>query len=257
MAGRRLGFWRRFAVVVLKPPLILLTMRTWHGMEHIPKQGGVILAVNHISDADPMVSAHFIYDSGRWPQVLGKHTLFTVPLLGWFLRQVRQIPVYRNSTDAVKALHAAIEAVETGGAVVIYPEGTITREPDLWPRRGKTGVARLAMETGAPVVPVCVWGAERLFDSRTNKARPVPRTPVTVVAGPPIDLTRWAGQPPSANTLTEMTEHVMLVLRDMLAQIRGGTPPPLYGRNGRNGNGSSGSDADGRTAGTARTDGAA
>ena len=92
--------------------------------------------------------------------------------------------------------------------MVIYPEGTTTKEPDLWPMRGKTGAARLALATGAPVIPVAMWGPERIFDPRTQQAAAcVPRTPVTVVAGPPIDLSRWAGAAPTTATpCSEITD---------------------------------------------------
>ncbi len=112
--------------------------------------------------------------------------------------------------------------------MVIYPEGTTTKEPDLWPMRGKTGAARLALATGAPVIPVVMWGPQKIFDPRTSKISLRPRIPVTVVAGPPIDLSRWAGAAPTRATLDEMTDAIMLRLRDMLAEIRGGTPPPLW-----------------------------
>jgi 1-acyl-sn-glycerol-3-phosphate acyltransferase len=226
--GRRLGFWRRFAVAVVKPPLTLMTRRTWSGVEHIPAEGGAILVANHMSHADPLVVAHYVYDAGRWPQFLAKASLFDVPVLGWLLRKVRQIPVYRGTVDAIKALEAAVDAVKDGAALIIYPEGTTTKEPDLWPMRGKTGVARLALETGAPVIPIAMWGAERIFDPRTGKLRLRPRTPIAVVAGPPLDLSKWAGAAPTSTTLYEMTDAIMLHLRDMLAEIRGGTPPPLW-----------------------------
>jgi 1-acyl-sn-glycerol-3-phosphate acyltransferase len=228
VARRRLGFWRRFAVVVIKPTMTIMTRRRWSGMEHVPQTGGLIFAVNHVSHADPMVCAHFVYDAGRWPQFLAKASLFEVPLFGRFLRWVRQIPVYRGTTDAVKSLEEAVAAVKRGDAMIIYPEGTTTREPDLWPMRGKTGVARLALATGAPVVPVVMWGPQRLYDSRTKKMRPVPRTPVTVAAGPPVDLSAWAGAEPTTQTLNEITDTIMLRLRDILAGIRGETPPPLW-----------------------------
>jgi len=227
------------AVVVVKPQLLLLTRRRWSGMEHIPATGGAILVANHMSHADPLVCAHYVYDAGRWPQFLAKASLFQVPVLGWLLRQVHRIPVYRGPVDAVKALEAAVAAVHRGEAVIIYPEGTITRQPDLWPMRGKTGVARLALATGAPVIPIVMWGPERLFDPRTKKLRLWPRAPVTVVAGPPIDLSRWAGATPANGVLHEMTDEIMLHLRDMLATIRGEEPPALFsprdGGGGRHG----------------------
>ena len=225
---RRIGFWRRFAVVLAKPTMTVLTRRTWRGMEHIPQQGPVIIVPNHVSHADPLVAAHFIYDAQRWPQFLGKASVFAVPVLGALLRTVKQIPVERGSVEAARSLDALMSAIHEGGAVVIYPEGTTTREPDLWPMRGKTGAARLALATGAPVVPLVMWGPEQIFDPRTAKLRLRPRLPVTVVAGPPIDLSRWAGATPTREILTEMTDTIMLQLRDILAEVRGGTPPPLY-----------------------------
>jgi 1-acyl-sn-glycerol-3-phosphate acyltransferase len=228
VAGRRLGFWRRFAVMVIKPSLWVLTRRTWAGLENIPSHGGVIIIVNHISHADPPAVAHFVYDAGRWPSFLAKQSLFEVPVFGRFLRAVRQIPVKRGTVDAGKALVAAVNGVRDGESLVIYPEGTTTREPDLWPMRGKTGAARLWLETGAPVIPVVMWGPERIFDPRTSRLRLRPRTPVTVIAGPALDLSRWAGHPPTTETLHEITDHLMLHLRDMLVEVRGGTPPPLW-----------------------------
>jgi 1-acyl-sn-glycerol-3-phosphate acyltransferase len=228
MTRRKIGFWRRFAVAVLKPPLTVMTHRYWSGMEYIPDTGGAILVANHMSHADPVIVGHYVYDAGRWPQFLAKSSLFRVPVLGPLLSAVRQIPVYRGTTDAVKALHAAVAAVNSGDAVIIYPEGTTTREPDLWPMRGKTGVARLWLETGAPVVPIAMWGPEKLFDPRTKRIGLRPRTPVTVVAGPPIDLSGWQGAEPTAEVLSQITDEIMLRVRDMLAEIRGGTPPPLY-----------------------------
>ncbi len=228
MARRKVGFWQRFAVTVVKPAMILMSRRDWRGMEHIPRTGPVIIVANHISHADPLVIAHYVYDTGRWPVFLAKAAVFRVPVLGSLLRAVEQTPVDRGTVDAVKALDAAITALKDGKCVLIYPEGTTTKEPDLWPMRGKTGAARLWLATGAPVVPVVMWGPERLFDPRTKKLRPVPRTPVTVIAGPPLDLSRWAGATANAATLTEITDHIMLVLRDMLAPLREGPPPPLW-----------------------------
>lgn len=233
MARRRLGFWQRFAVGLVKPVMTVWTRRTWHGQEHLRRDGGMIIVANHISHADPLVSAHFIYDSGRWPQYLGKASVFRVPVVGWILHRCRQIPVERGTVEAVRSLDALVAALNEGGAVVIYPEGTTTRQPELWPMKAKTGAARLALATGAPVVPVVMWGPERIFDPRTARVSLRPRIPVTVAAGEPIDLSRWADAQPTRATLEEMTDTIMLRLRDMLAEIRGGTPPPLWERPAR------------------------
>jgi 1-acyl-sn-glycerol-3-phosphate acyltransferase len=224
---KRLGFWRRVAVVLVKPPLWLLTRRSWRGGEHLPADGGLIVVATHISHADPLVVAHFVYDAGRWPQFLAKQSVFDVPGFGWLLRRWRQIPVRRGTVDAAKSLDAAVGAVKAGDAVVIYPEGTTTRDPELWPMKGRTGVARLWLSTGAPVVPVVTWGSQAIFDPRTRKLRLRPRTPVTVAAGPPIDLSGYRG----AN-LPEITDAVMMRLRDLLAEVRGEQPPPALWTSG-------------------------
>jgi 1-acyl-sn-glycerol-3-phosphate acyltransferase len=228
VAQRKLGALQWLCVGLVKPLMSGMTRRTWAGMEHIPAEGPVIIVANHMSHADPFVLAHYIYDAGRWPVFLAKASVFQIPVVGMLLHRVKQVPVARGTIEAVKALDAAITAVKEGGCVIVYPEGTTTKEPDLWPMRGKTGAARLWLATGAPVVPICMWGPEVLFDPRTRKLRPKPRTPVSVITGPPIDMSAWADAAPTGATLQEITDHFMLVLRDMLADIRGGTPPPLW-----------------------------
>ncbi|MEV6847259.1 lysophospholipid acyltransferase family protein [Actinoplanes sp. NPDC051411] len=230
MAQRGLGFWQRFAAVVVLPVLRVWTKPTWTEQEHLPATGGVIIVPNHASHFDPLVVAHYIYDAGRWPRFLTKASLWNVPVVGPFLTKVKQIPVERGSVEAVKSLDVLIDAVRQGGAVVIYPEGTTTKEPNLWPMRGKTGAARLALITGAPVIPVANWGAYRIFDARTRKLKLGLRVPVSVTAGPPVDLSRWAGAPPTRAVLDEMTEAIMLDIRGLVAGLRGEEPPPLYER---------------------------
>lgn len=230
LARRRLGFWRRLAVTLVKPLVIVMSRTDRHGMEFIPADGPVIIVANHISHADPFVLARYVYDAGRWPQYLAKSSLFRLPVVGPILGWVRQIPVERGTLDARKALDSAVAAIEEGDCVLIYPEGTTSKEPELWPMRGKTGAARLWLLTRAPVVPVVMWGPEKLFDPRTRKLHPRPRTPVTVFAGPQLDMSRWDGASATTATLAEITEFFMLTLRDMLVEIRGGTAPPLWTR---------------------------
>lgn len=227
MARRRLGFWMRLAVSVFKPLLLVMTRRRWRGLDHVPATGGVILAVNHISHVDPFTIAHFVNDAGRELRYLGKSSLFHVPVLGAILRSMRHIPVYRGTADAAQALDAAVTEVDAGAAVIIYPEGTTTRQPDLWPMRGRTGVARLALATGAPVIPIAQWGAQRFYNPVTKRFAVWPRTPVAVTAGPPVDLSRWQGRTDGA-ALYEITDAIMLQIRDQLAEIRGETPPDLH-----------------------------
>ena len=231
MAQRRLGFWRRFAVALVLPVLKVWTKRTWIGLENIPATGGVIIVPNHVSHFDPLVVAHYIYGAYRWPRFLGKASLWKVPVLGFLLRKVQQIPVERGSVEAVKSLDALVEALDKDGVVVIYPEGTTTRHPDLWPMRGKTGAARLALLTGAPVIPVASWGAHTIYDPRTSKLKIRPRTPVAVTSGPPIDPSRWQEAPPTRAVLEQMTDAIMLEVQELVGHLRGEQPPAgLYDR---------------------------
>jgi 1-acyl-sn-glycerol-3-phosphate acyltransferase len=228
VAGRKLGFWRRFAVSLVLPVLRVWTKRTWSGQANIPPAGGVIIVANHLSQFDPLVIAHYVFDLGRWPQFLAKASIWKVPVLGYLLTRTWQIPVQRGSVEAARSLDSLIEALHRGGSVIIYPEGTTTREPDLWPMRGKTGAARLALITGAPVIPVATDGAQAVLDPRTRKLSLGRRAPVRVTAGPPVDLSKWQGESPSRAVLDEMTEAMMTDIRDLLAGLRGDTPPPLY-----------------------------
>lgn len=236
-APRRLGFWQRFAAAVVIPGMAVWTKRHWSGMDHIPREGGLILASNHASEFDPLVVARFVYGAGRWPQFMAKSSLFRVKVLGPFLRAVKQIPVHRGTTDAVRALEAAVAAVRAGDAIIVYPEGTTPKDGDLWPQRGKTGVARLYLQTRAPVVPIVSWGAHRVYDPRVRKLRIRPRTPVTVVAGPPLDLSKWDGAAATPANLYALTDEIMVTLRDMLAEVRGEPAPeqPSAARNGGGG----------------------
>ncbi len=227
MRPHGLGFWQRFAVGLIKPTMIVLTRRDWRGMEHIPATGGVIIAANHPSEMDPFTMSHFIYEAGRWPQFLGKASIFHIPVVGRILLSCKQIPVYRGTADAAKSLIAAAAAVRNDELVIIYPEGTTPKSGDFWPMRGKTGIARLWLDTGVPVVPVVSWGPQRLFDPREGEGglHLRPKTPVTLAAGPPVDLSKWAGVEPTGANLHAITDEIMGKLRQMMAEIRDEQPP--------------------------------
>jgi 1-acyl-sn-glycerol-3-phosphate acyltransferase len=141
----RIGFWYRLTVTVVRPASAVLTKRDWRGMANIPTEGGVIIAANHLSYVDPMTFGHFVYATGRTPRFLAKSALFEAPVIKYVVRGAHQIPVYRGTSDAAQALSAAVEALRQGECVLIYPEGSATRDPDVWPMRARTGVARLAL----------------------------------------------------------------------------------------------------------------
>jgi 1-acyl-sn-glycerol-3-phosphate acyltransferase len=223
---RNIGPWMRLAVLVLKPTLTVLTTRDWHGMEHIPRTGGVIVCPNHVSYTDPLTFAHFIYDAGRAPRFLAKAALFEIPLIGRLLRGAAQIPVLRASQDASMAFSAAVDAVERGECVCIYPEGTVTRDPRLWPMVGKTGAARVALATGAPVIPVAQWGPQEILPPYHKVPRILTRHRIRIVAGPPVDLSEYADRELSTAVLRAATEKIMSAITTLLAELRN-EPTPL------------------------------
>ena len=224
----RIGFWYRLAVVLLKPALRLLTRRRWSGFENVPRSGGVIVAVNHISHVDPLMLADAVlHSTGRPPRYLAKASLFKGNgLVGRTMRGAHQIPVHRNTADASAALKDAVEALQSGELIAIYPEGTVSRDPGKWPMVARTGVARLALLSGAPVVPVAQWGAQEILDSyRTPGLHLLPRHTIVVQAGPPVDLSPWQGKELSHEVLHEATDAVMAAIRQLLEGIRGETAP--------------------------------
>ena len=228
MSVRRLSERRGWAYTlgasILKPTLTAAVTRTWVGGENIPAEGGCVIALNHITKVDPLFAAHFVYDHGRLARYLAKSSLFEVKGLGTFLTGAGQIPVERESAG-LSAYEAAVAAVDAGACVVVYPEGTITRDPDLWPMTGKTGAARIGLATGAPVIPVAHWGAQDVLAPYSSTPRLLPRKHVTIHAGPPVDLADLTGGRIDTATAAEATERIMGAITDLLAGIRGEEPP--------------------------------
>lgn len=205
--------------------MFAMTRPDWHGAEHLPAEGGFIAAANHMTEIDPITFAHFLYDSGFAPKILAKAPLFKVPVLGPILRATGQIPVYRNTSDAGRSLDAGVKALEDGECVAVFPEGTLTREPDLWPMKGKTGIARLALTTRVPVIPVAQWGPQDLLGRYGRVLKPFPRKKITIVTGPPVVLDDLYGRPLDSATLREATERVMDAITVLLEGIRGEKAP--------------------------------
>jgi 1-acyl-sn-glycerol-3-phosphate acyltransferase len=225
VARRRIGPWYRLAVIVLRPVLTALTRRNWQGAENLPVGVGFVVVVNHISHVDPFTFAHFMYDHGHLPRFLTKEAVFRVPFIGRVVSGAQQIPVYRETADAAASYAAAVAAVRRGECVAIYPEGTLTRDPDLWPMRGKTGAARIALATGCPVIPVAQWGAQRILPPYHHRPRLWPRHDIDVRAGRPVDLRRFGGAEVTADVLKQATDQVMADLTGLVEQIRGERAP--------------------------------
>jgi 1-acyl-sn-glycerol-3-phosphate acyltransferase len=227
LTARRKGASYLFAVCLLKPPLLAFTRRDWKGAEHLPRDRGFVAVTNHISYADPFTFAHFLYDNGCPPRFLAKERVFRVPVIGWILTGAGQIPVYRETSDASKALVAAVRAVEQGECVAIYPESTLTRDPELWPMAGKTGAARVALLTGCPVIPIAQWGAQDLLAPYGKRPHLIPPRTCHTYAGPPVDLSTYQGRPLDVPTLREATDTIMSAITVLLEGIRGERAPGL------------------------------
>ena len=230
MGRERGGLGIGFAAAFFYPIGWLSGRPRFEGLEHLPREGGVVLAANHISHIDPIYSGLAVHLARRVPRFLAKDSLWGVPVLGTVLRATGQIPVFRGTADARSSLRDGVAALADGKALIVYPEGTITRDPAHWPMHPRTGVARLALGSDAPVVPMVHWGTQQVLDGYRRRYRPLPRTTVTVRIGPPLDLSAHRGRPVDAALLREVTDLIMGRVRELLAEVRGEPAPAAFYR---------------------------
>jgi len=203
-----------------------LTKQDWRGMENLnTDDGGIIVAGNHISWFDPLVISHALWENDRPPRFLAKESVFRVPIVGSIIRSAGQIPVYRETREAIAAVRDAVTAVEAGECVVVYPEGTISKDPNLWPMVGKTGAARIALATGRPVIPMAQWGACEVMRPYRKEFKIFPRKTMHVWAGEPVDLSDLADRPLDHETLDIATDRIMQAMTELLEGIRGEQAP--------------------------------
>lgn len=216
-----------FAVlaVTVRPIMNLLMSKQWSGAEKLPRDTGFIVCPNHITEIDPVVIGHFLFNQKVTPHFLAKASLFKVPVMGWILRATGQVPVDRTTAGANRSLDAAREAISSGGGIVVYPEGTLTRDPDLWPMKGRTGAARLALQTGAPIVPIAHWGAHEVFPRYAKRFYLFPRKTSRVVVGDPVDFSDLMGKPITKTVLDTGTERILDALTTLVADLRQEAPP--------------------------------
>lgn len=227
--AKKLGFAYRFAVAVIQPILLLTTKRERRGLEYLeadyPPNDGIIVAANHLSWFDPMNVSHVMWDAGRPPRFMAKDALFRIFFIGWIMRNAGQIPVYRESEDPASAIRDAIEALHQGEAVLIYPEGTITRDPDLWPMTAKSGAAKAALISGAPVIPMAQWGPEKVMAPYKKEFHLLPRKNMVTYVGPPVDLDDLRGKEMTTEVLREASERIIAAITGLLEEIRGEKAP--------------------------------
>jgi 1-acyl-sn-glycerol-3-phosphate acyltransferase len=223
------GFWIRLCVALIYPLDGLLFRISFRHLDRVPapEQGGVIIAINHVSQIDTLVMARAIWQSGRVPRFMIKAGVFDWPVIGRMMSGSGQIPVYRGTADAAASLRAAVAALGRGEAVVIYPEGTTTKDPAGWPMQGKTGIARLVLlSPGTPVVPIGQWGVHKM--GGLSLKRLGRRRTAQVSAGPPLDLSRYRGREPGQRLQREITDEIMGAIRDQVAELRGEPAPEKF-----------------------------
>ena len=210
--------WFTLAEGVALPPLKLWFSWRFEDLHHIPRGGPVIVACNHASYLDPLANAYAVIQAGRRPRFLAKVELFRIPVVGSVLRGARQIPVTRGSRDG-SALEDAERALAESETVVIYPEGTVTSRPDHLPMEGKTGAARLAVATGAPIVPMASWGSHPVWQKRGRGSLRFGR-PIWVQAGPPIDLASRSLDPADREAMKPLTVELMDAITGLVVDLR-------------------------------------
>ena len=216
----------RVAAGILRAGMRVLARYEVSGLEHVPSEGGFVIAPNHVSHIDPFPWAHVLYKRGYTPVFLAKSTLFETPGVGWVLRHAKQVRVDRETARAGQALVHAVRALEAGECVVVYPEGSLTRDPDLWPMRGKSGAARLALQSGAPVIPIAQWGPQDLLPRYAKVVRPSRRRVLMRIRfGPPVDLTDLRDRPTTTKEVATATDRIMQAITHELEQLRGERAP--------------------------------
>ena len=221
----RRGWTFTLAAAIVKPVFFATTKPDWRGGEKLPESGGYIIVLNHLTHIDPLTAAHFVYDHGRLPRYLAKAGLFKNAALRRFMTSAGQIPVTRGTRDAVGAYDAAVASIQRGEVLVVYPEGTITRDPGQWPMTGKTGAARIALATGCPVIPIGQWGAQELLPAYSSKPDLFPRKTISMLVGDPVDLSDLVAAEHSAATIREATDRIIAAITELVEEIRGEKAP--------------------------------
>ena len=218
--------YKVFAAILI-PIFNLFMSRDWKGSENIPANGRVIVASNHMSYLDVLVFTHFLFRNGRAPRYLGKVGVFRVPVVGKILLASGQIPVERETIDAKNAVDHAKILLESGHMLGVYPEGTLTRDGQMWPMIAKTGCARLALETDTPVIPIAQWGSQLVVPNYTKRVKLFPRKTIIIRAGKPVDLSPWKGKHEDPQALIEATAKIMREITVLLEDIRGEKRPEV------------------------------
>ncbi|HEY0637672.1 MAG TPA: lysophospholipid acyltransferase family protein [Pseudonocardiaceae bacterium] len=219
------GRWFGIAIDLIWPLIMVCTRPVWRGRAHVPPEGAVLIAANHLSYVDPVTLTAYLLSAGRVPRYLAKAELWRNRLVGKVMSDGGHVPVERSPGRGTTSYREALRLLTTGECVVVFPEGTFTDDPDGWPMAGQAGVARMALRTGAPVVPMAHWGGESFLPPGSTLPRLFPRRTVTIVTGPPVDLDDLRGGRITPEVLATATKRIMAAITVLLAEIRQQEPP--------------------------------
>ncbi|RJN31016.1 lysophospholipid acyltransferase family protein [Nesterenkonia natronophila] len=222
---RRIPLGIRATANLFRPMMRVAISKEWRGLDTLPERG-FIAVTNHVSELDPFAVGLAVVSSGTTPHFLAKDSLFRIPVVGAALSRLQQVPVARSDRQAAnQSLEVAQSALDRGGAILIYPEGTLTRDPELWPMRAKTGAARLALTTGAPLIPFVHWGVQDVLAPYAKLPKLLPRKKYILQVGEPIDISDLRSMPLTRTVLAEATQRIEAALTEGVAQLRGEQPP--------------------------------
>ncbi|MBF0968679.1 MAG: 1-acyl-sn-glycerol-3-phosphate acyltransferase [Actinomyces sp.] len=216
------GFYA-FAKGVLTPIMTPWVKFTVTGEENLPTEGGFLLVSNHLSNVDPLCLCWYFMKRNTAVRFLAKKSMFSVPVFGWIIKGMGLIPVNRDSNPST-VLAPTREALTAGEVVGIYPEGTLTRDPDQWPMEFKSGAARLALDTGVTVIPLSQWGPQDImapYNAKGMDMRPGRR--ISYHFGAPVDLSDLIGPAGSEDhdAVNAATARILQAVREGVGQLRG------------------------------------
>ena len=220
------GFYA-FAKGVLTPIMTPWVKFTVTGEENLPTEGGFLLVSNHLSNVDPLCLCWYFMKRNTAVRFLAKKSMFSVPVFGWIIKGMGLIPVNRDSNPSA-VLAPTREALTAGEVVGIYPEGTLTRDPDQWPMEFKSGAARLALDTGVTVIPLSQWGPQDImapYNAKGMDMRPGRR--ISYHFGAPVDLSDLIGPAGSEDhdAVNAATARILAAVREGVGQLRGQPVP--------------------------------
>lgn len=209
-------WFHRLANIALRVVLRILLKLEMRGLENVPATAALIVAINHTSFLDPLIAGAFL---PRRTIPMAKIELFRKPLVGWIFPAYGAIPVRRGEIDRT-AIRRSLEVLREGGALLMAPEGTRSRDGRLQP--GRSGVAMLAVRTDATILPVAIWGVHAFW---RNLSR-LRRTEAHMVVGQPFRIA-VEGRRVSREELDEITDELMYRLAELLpAEHRGAYSDP-------------------------------